>query len=176
MTVPVHPFFVHFPVALLLASWLFDLCGRLTGRESFRQAGFYSLALGVVGGVLAVFSGLRAADRVANRAIETMSSERAQEVLDAIAAHQTAALVALGMFVILLIWRIRANNALTPRAFNSYLALGALAAIVLLNAGLLGGQMAHGRREPNGDRPAEVIGPARDGGPDPGGPGEMVLP
>lgn len=174
--VPLHPFFVHFPVAMLLGSWIFDLWGRLTGRESLRQAGFYSLTFGVIGGIFAVFSGLRAADRLANRAIETMSSARAQEVLDAVAAHQTAALVALGMFVLLLVWRIRVNDSMTPRARNGYLALGALAAIVLLNAGLLGTQMSHARRDAAGaERPA-VVAPGADVEPAPVDFGGEVIP
>src|SRR5512146_815491 len=54
----------HFPIALVMASALFDLTGllvsdRAEGRSaSLRAAGYYTLVLAAVGAMGAVFSGL----------------------------------------------------------------------------------------------------------------------
>ena len=55
----------HFPIALLMASVLFDLVGLLapenahkSRRSGFRAAGFYTLILGALGALGAVLPGL----------------------------------------------------------------------------------------------------------------------
>src|ERR1041384_1609996 len=61
----VHGGTTHFPIALVMASALFDLAGLVvpenaekSRRASFRAAGFYTLVLGALGSIGAVFSGL----------------------------------------------------------------------------------------------------------------------
>jgi hypothetical protein len=40
---PLHPAFVHFPIALVAFSFVTDLLGRLLNQPSLRAAGFWSL-------------------------------------------------------------------------------------------------------------------------------------
>jgi uncharacterized membrane protein len=61
---PVHPMLVHFPIALLSASVLFDLLAQRWRTEEFRTAGFYLLLLGLAGALVSVISGHVAEDAV----------------------------------------------------------------------------------------------------------------
>jgi uncharacterized membrane protein len=55
---PVHPAFVHFPVALVTLSVLADLLGYISGSTSLRAAAWWALAGGAIGAVLTVPAGL----------------------------------------------------------------------------------------------------------------------
>lgn len=54
---PIHPMLVHFPIALLFTSVLFDLVFFFTGREEFKKGGFWLLILGWTAGLAAILSG-----------------------------------------------------------------------------------------------------------------------
>src|SRR5215831_8325335 len=63
--VKMHGGTTHFPIALIMASALFDLASALvpdnqdrSRRVGFRAAGFYTLTLGALGSFGAVLSGL----------------------------------------------------------------------------------------------------------------------
>jgi uncharacterized membrane protein len=58
----VHPLFVHFPIALWLVAGLFCLLGALRQREDFFVTGRWLLYLGTLGALVAVGTGLWAAD------------------------------------------------------------------------------------------------------------------
>ena len=53
---PLHTMLVHFPIALLLASFLFDVAA-LTWSDRFVRPALYAMALGVVGALLAAAPG-----------------------------------------------------------------------------------------------------------------------
>ncbi len=38
-----HPMIVHFPIALLIIGFLFDLAGVISKKDFFNKAGFYLL-------------------------------------------------------------------------------------------------------------------------------------
>jgi uncharacterized membrane protein len=84
------------PAALLLAAVLFDLLGALTRRQSFRALGFGTLIAGAVGGVLAVVSGLQAEEHLAH----------GEAVHQAMETHEELALITLGIFAGVALWRI----------------------------------------------------------------------
>ena len=84
------------PTALLLAAVLFDLLGASLKRESLRAAGFWCLVAGVIGGGLAAIAG-ELAEGVAPH------DEAGHEIME---THETFALVVLGLFTLLLLWRI----------------------------------------------------------------------
>jgi len=54
---PLHPAFVHFPIGLIVFSFITDLLGRLSNRPSFRAAGFWSLIGALLGGAIAATTG-----------------------------------------------------------------------------------------------------------------------
>jgi uncharacterized membrane protein len=54
---PLHPALVHFPIALVVFSFVTDLLGRLLNKPSLRAAGFWSLIGALVTGAVAAAAG-----------------------------------------------------------------------------------------------------------------------
>src|SRR6267378_3971171 len=54
---PLHPAFVHFPIALVGFSFIADLPARLLNRPSLRSAGFWSLIGALLGSIAAAATG-----------------------------------------------------------------------------------------------------------------------
>lgn len=84
------------PAALLLVAVLFDLAAAILNRPPLRTVGFWALVTGAVGGVLAVISGLQAEEHIAH-------GEAVHRVME---THEELALITLGMFAVLALWRI----------------------------------------------------------------------
>ncbi len=60
---PIHPVFVHFPIALFFASLIFEMMGIIFKREDLHQCGFWVFHLAVISTPLAVVSGLWEANK-----------------------------------------------------------------------------------------------------------------
>src|SRR5262245_20837731 len=84
------------PAALLLVAVIFDVLAAVTKRATLRSAGYWTMIAGAIGGVLAVLSGLEAEDHIAH----------GEAVHEAMETHETLALITLGIFAVLAIWRI----------------------------------------------------------------------
>lgn len=56
-----HPLFVHFPIALWWTSLLFWVLGLFTGKERLFEAGRWTFSIGLVFALVAVLTGLSAA-------------------------------------------------------------------------------------------------------------------
>jgi uncharacterized membrane protein len=84
------------PTALLLTALLFDLAGLATKREGLRLVSFWTLIVGAIGGAAAVISGLQAEEHIAH-------GEAVHEVME---THEQFALITLGVFAVLALWRI----------------------------------------------------------------------
>lgn len=54
---PLHPALIHFPIALVVFSFVADLLGRIFNRSSLRAAAFWSLIGALIGGAAAAASG-----------------------------------------------------------------------------------------------------------------------
>ena len=55
---PIHPMLIVYPVGLLSAAVLFDILYLLTGNETFAHVAFWSIVVGVIGGLAAALFGL----------------------------------------------------------------------------------------------------------------------
>lgn len=119
------------PAALLLVTVLFDLAGAVTRRPSLRTAGFWTLVAGAAGGVLAVVSGLQAEEHIAH-------GEAVHRVME---THEELALITLGIFAVLALWRIVRERRMgsTERAVVLAASLGGLG--VLLATAVYGGKL-----------------------------------
>ena len=84
------------PAALLLVAVLFDLAAAILNRPPLRTVGFWALVTGAVGGALAVISGLQAEEHIAH-------GEAVHRVME---THEELALITLGVFAVLALWRI----------------------------------------------------------------------
>jgi uncharacterized membrane protein len=91
-----HPMIVHFPIALLIVGFLFDLIGTLLKKEFYSNAGFYLLILGTVGVVAAYLSGGYAGDGVSE----------AGALKQALETHEAAAELSLWLMAVASITRI----------------------------------------------------------------------
>jgi uncharacterized membrane protein len=119
------------PAALLLVAVLFDLAGAVTRRPSLRTAGFWTLVAGAAGAVLAVVSGLQAEEHIAH-------GEAVHRVME---THEELALITLGVFVVLALWRIVRERRMgsTERAVVLAASLGGVGA--LLATAVYGGKL-----------------------------------
>lgn len=122
----------HFPFALILASFLFDLLGCVWPAESrrrhFHAAGFCTLLLGAAGSLGAVASGL----------ILTNWTLLGSGLME---KHHLFIWPSFALMIGLAIWRITLGVERPGRAFKVYLLLMSLT-VLLINAGaFFGGEM-----------------------------------
>jgi uncharacterized membrane protein len=81
---PIHPMVVHFPIALLLASTLFDALACRWRREQFRHTSVSLLVLGVLAAGVAVLTGHVAEDAVERSGIPKQAIEIHEELGDSV--------------------------------------------------------------------------------------------
>src|SRR5205809_4014855 len=91
------------PVALLLVTVLFDLAAWRTKRSSLEAAARWTLWAGVVGGWVAVLAGLEAEDVI----------EHGEAIHELMETHETLALVTMGIFTVVLAWKLFRRARLT---------------------------------------------------------------
>ena len=125
----------HFPIALVMASTLFDMASLFlrdnagnTRRAGFQAAGFYTIILGALGALGAVGSGL----------VMSKGQLLGQGNL---ALHHAFLWPAFGLLVSLAIWRIVVRDRASARAFKIYLAGSMLTAVLMAAAGYWGGEL-----------------------------------
>jgi uncharacterized membrane protein len=127
--VKMHGGTTHFPIALVMASALFDLAGLVvpenggkSRRAGLRAAGFYTLILGALGSIGAVLSGL-----VISR----------WQLLGRgnLAHHHMFLWPAFGLLTGLAVWRLVVGNHASNRAFRIYLGLALMTAVLMGAAG-----------------------------------------
>ncbi len=133
--VKMHGGTTHFPIALVMASALFDLMGSLvpdnqdkSRRAGFRAAGFYTLLLGALGSIGAVVSGL-------------VISHGQLWGRGNLAHHHTYLWPAFGLLVALAAWRLVVGSRASNGAFKTYLAAALLAGGLMAAAGYWGGEL-----------------------------------
>lgn len=56
---PVHPMLIVFPLGLFITAVLFDIGYLVTERSHYAVLGYYNIAAGILGGLLAAIFGLR---------------------------------------------------------------------------------------------------------------------
>ncbi len=87
-----HPFIVHFPVALLIVGALCDAVGILCSRDQILKSGYLLLVLGTVGAIAAALTG-EAAGETAQRIPGIQADLEQHETLTTAAAWLSVALV-----------------------------------------------------------------------------------
>lgn len=119
------------PAALLLLAVLFELASVILRRPNLRIAGYWTLVTGAVGGVLAVLSGLQAEEHIAH-------GEAVHELME---THEKLALITLGIFAVVALWRIVRESRMggTERGVVLVLSLAGLG--VLLATASYGGKL-----------------------------------
>src|SRR5881396_69601 len=119
------------PAALLVVTVLFDLAAWLTKRASLQAAAIWTLWAGVLGGWAAVLAGLQAEDAI----------EHGEAVHDLMETHETLALVTMGIFSVVLAYKLirRARLSGVEEAALRLLSVAGLVGIVW--TGRIGGKL-----------------------------------
>lgn len=119
------------PAALLLVAVLFDLAAWITKRESLGWAGLWSLWAGVIGGWVAVIAGELAEDAL----------EHGEAIHDLMERHETVALVTMGLFTAVLVWKLWRRARLGPTEELVLRAASVLGLAGIVWVGAIGGQL-----------------------------------
>jgi len=117
------------PAALLLISMLFELAALR--RPTLRVVGYWTLVTGAAGGVLAVLSGLQAEEHIAH-------GEAVHQLMH---THEELALVTLGIFAVVALWRIVRERRMGGAERGAVLALSLVGTGVLLVTAAYGGKL-----------------------------------
>jgi uncharacterized membrane protein len=128
----IHGGVTHFPIALVWASFLFDLIAWSAGDKKLggdlRAASFYCIVLGAAASFAAVLSGLVMAGWDTNgRGL--------------LGEHHLFVWPAFGMIVALAVWRIVVGSNARPQAYAVYTAFVLIAAVLMAGAGYWGGRL-----------------------------------
>jgi uncharacterized membrane protein len=133
--VKMHGGTTHFPIALVMASMLFDLIASVgpdspdkSRRAGFRAAGFYTLILGALASLGAVVSGL-------------VLSHGQLWGRGNLARHHIFLWPAFGLLIGLAVWRVVVRSQASNRALRLYLALSMVSAVLMGAAGYWGGEL-----------------------------------
>jgi uncharacterized membrane protein len=119
------------PAALLLIAVLFELASVVLKRPTLRVVGFWTLVTGAVGGVLAVLSGLQAEEHIAH-------GEAVHRVME---THERLALITLGIFAVVALWRILRETRMGGTERGMVLAVSLAGLAVLLVTASYGGKL-----------------------------------
>lgn len=128
-----HAALNDFPALLFPLSFVLDLVGSATRRESLRAAGFWTLLVGVVGAVAAVVSGLLAEEAIEHGELVHALMER----------HEVMGIALTVFFGALAAWRVWRRGTLGEKQQPTYLMLAGVGALFVLWTALLGGRMVY---------------------------------
>jgi uncharacterized membrane protein len=133
MKVPLHPMLVHFPIALLFVSVLFDLASKAFARDSLREGAHWLLGFGLIGGIAAAIAG----------SLAEHQAEKAGVPESLIETHETLAYMTLGIMAVLLLYRLVLRNRFSPKAFAAYLAVATFGLVAVSATGHTGGNLVY---------------------------------
>ncbi len=126
-----HPKVIHFPIAFLIGAFLFDLWGAIRGNESIRRAAWYQLILAFFFAIIAVITGLLAANNVPH-------NDMSHETME---LHETLGYVIAGLLLVLFGWRWSQKGDFPQKGAIVYWAIYVIAVGVLTYSSDLGGKM-----------------------------------
>ncbi len=131
----IHGGSTHFPIALIIASVLFDVAGYALNREPHSRdlhvAAFYALVLGALASFVAVLSGL----------IISGWHFGGDGLL---AKHHLFVWPAFGLIVALAVWRLVVRQQASRHAYGAYLVVSLAGAVLMALAGYWGGELQGG--------------------------------
>ncbi len=133
MTIPFHPMLVHFPIALLFASVLFDIASAALTRDSLREAAQWLLGLGLLGGIVAAIAGGQAEE----------AAEKAGVAEALIETHETLAYMTLGIMTVLFLSRLLLRNRFSTKALIAYFMMATVGLIAVSATGHTGGNLVY---------------------------------
>ena len=128
----IHPILVNFTAALVPASLASDIAGRLTGRRSLHNGGWWMLLYAAVLTPFTALAGLEWKKSVSDAVPPAL-----------LRTHQFIGLSLAVAFCLLAWWRWRLHDRQCPPT-NSYLVLAFVLVLALVYQGSIGGAMLFG--------------------------------
>ena len=128
-----HPIFVHFAIGLFTAGVALDIAGYFSKRESLRFAGWWNLLIASFTALVAVITGLSAANTLPH-------TDQIHSIME---VHETLGLVALGLIIALFIWRSLNRGQIPSRLTVLYLTIGLATVGVMSFGAYYGGEMVY---------------------------------
>jgi uncharacterized membrane protein len=129
----VHPLFVHFPIAFLVAFFITDLIGSLLRNDNWRQLAGGLLYLGTITAGATVVAGLMAEATV----------EHGENVHLILEKHKFIGISVLCISIFLSIWRLLSGGIIKGVANVLYLLFAILLNILIMLGADLGGLMVY---------------------------------
>jgi uncharacterized membrane protein len=126
-----HAMLNDLPIALLVTAVFFDLMALASKRLVLRQVSFAVLMVGAVGGIAAVVSGLQAEDHI----------EHGEAVHRVMETHERFALISLGIFGVLAVWRLIRERRMGSLERNITAIASVIGVGVLFATGMYGGRL-----------------------------------
>src|SRR5713101_7414386 len=120
-----------FPAALLLVTVLFDIGAWVTKRDSLKSAALWTLWAGVIGGWVAVLAGLNAEHVI----------EHGEAIHELMETHETLALTTMGIFTVVLTWKLYRRAKLTSAEEVGLRVLSLVGLVTVVWTGVLGGKL-----------------------------------
>jgi uncharacterized membrane protein len=129
----IHPLLVHFPIAILTVSFLFEMISLMRSSPDVSRAAWWLHMVGTTGLLLSVASGLyaRSATPISAQAMEYAEN------------HQQIALVVTCVFAGLLFWRIAGRSALPRIGRTAYYALFGVGVALMWLGAWYGGELVY---------------------------------
>src|SRR6266852_1270587 len=136
------------PAALLFVTVLFDLGAWVTKRDSLKSAAVWTLWAGVIGGWVAVLAGLQAEDVI----------EHGEAIHELMETHETVALTTMGIFTVVLAWKLFRRSKLTGAEEAGLRVLSVAGFVAIIWTGVLGSKLMfdHAAGIPNATLQAEI--------------------
>lgn len=131
---PLHSAFVHFPIALVVFSFIADLLGRFFNKSSMRAAAFWSLIGALVFGAITAATGYYDMTRTRGVLGETFRY---------VDFHMDMGWILIGCVVVLTAWRWFAYARRDLRPGIPYLIAALLVMGLVLFQGWFGGEMVY---------------------------------
>jgi len=130
-----HPLMVHFPVALIITGFFFDVISLFFNKKEpcLSKAGFYLMILGTLGAVAAYLTGEFFTSEMSGAAGEL------KERHEIFAKITMFVMIAASLLRIYLVWKKKEEGALKWLVFGMYF----IAAITVGIAGFLGGSLVY---------------------------------
>lgn len=133
--IPLHPRIVHFPVALLISAAFLGILALIfkSKRNILKEVLFWNLALGIVGAIAAIITGLSQEDTlVHNEAIHSLME-----------THEELGFVFSSIFLVLFIWMLLRKSKMKTTELTAIVVMLILTSGLLVYSAHLGGEMVY---------------------------------
>jgi len=129
-----HILLVHFPIALLSTSVLFDISSVVFNKYNFQAVGWYNMVLGIFSAVCTAITGF-----LADTVLRHMD-----DPFPILESHGSLQVVAITLFVLLFLWRLSLQGNLPDkkRARIAYFSVSCISIVILFYGAHLGAILA----------------------------------